>query len=63
MWSTFVIVGLVVVLVSAAVRLAFYVWWRNRFGGRPVRFGRSRAARAARTDDAVTIRWEETPPR
>jgi hypothetical protein len=57
-WWSFVIIGLLVVLVSAAVRLGFYVWWRGRFGGRPVRLRRKAPARA---DDSVTIRWDDAP--
>lgn len=53
---TIVIVASAVVVVSAAIRLAFYVWWRGRFGGRPVG-----SLRVRKPEGPVeVIRWEGT---
>lgn len=35
-WSIAIAVVIVVVL-SAGIRLGFYFWWRGKFGGRPIR--------------------------
>ncbi|CAN5851208.1 hypothetical protein BH11PLA1_BH11PLA1_12060 [soil metagenome] len=32
-----------VVALSALVRLSFYIWWRARFGGRPLQARRPRS--------------------